>query len=138
MAGIAAAARSMAAAGRCIQGTTATTLAHAGGPRRGDARRRRRWAFGAEAVVAKPARNGRRPPCCAKPRVAVKGHPELPETSVQRCVQLAQRWHEPGLLRPGARSLGQDDRLSQLEEALMGIVAGFDVHRRQITFDALD
>jgi hypothetical protein len=24
------------------------------------------------------------------------------------------------------------------EEALMAIVAGFDVHRRQITFDALD
>src|SRR3954451_1449541 len=51
---------------------------------------------------------------------------------------LAQRWHELlGLLRLDARWFAWRQVLNA-EEALMAIVAGVDVHRRQITFDALD
>ena len=53
----------------------------------------------------------------------------------------AQRWHELlngwasfGSTRDGSRG----GRCRNAEEALMAIVAGFDVHRRQITFDSLD
>src|SRR3954452_15662309 len=59
-----------------------------------------------------------RPPLCATPS--------------------AQRWHE--LRAPSARRerLARGGNAGALEEALMAIVAGFDVHRAQITFDALD
>jgi transposase len=39
-----------------------------------------------------------------------------------------------GSTRDGSRG----GKCRNAEEALMAIVAGFDVHRRQITFDALD
>src|SRR4051794_30325194 len=59
-----------------------------------------------------------RPPLCATPS--------------------AQRWHE--VRAPSARRerLARGGNAGALEEALMAIVAGFDVHRAQITFDALD
>ena len=50
---------------------------------------------------------------------------------------VAQRWHELGLPR-SARETRAWCLLAELEEALVAIVAGFDVHRAQITFDALD
>jgi hypothetical protein len=52
---------------------------------------------------------------------------------------VAQRWHEltgPPSARREMVRVGGNCR--NAEEALMAIVAGFDVHRRQITFDALD
>src|SRR3989442_11767867 len=50
----------------------------------------------------------------------------------------SERWHEAGpplAQREILRVIGQD---RSTKEALMAIVAGYDVHRRQITFDALD
>src|SRR5215203_4167987 len=52
--------------------------------------------------------------------------------------QLAQRWHEPGPPPLSARDSRELTSVGALEEAPMAIVAGFDVHRAQITFDALD
>src|SRR4051812_40957361 len=53
-------------------------------------------------------------------------------------LHVAQRWHE--LRAPSARRerLARGGNAGAIEEALMAIVAGFDVHRAQITFDALD
>src|SRR4051812_32427778 len=53
-------------------------------------------------------------------------------------LHVAQRWHE--LRAPSARRerLARGGNAGALEEALMAIVAGLDVHRAQITFDALD
>jgi hypothetical protein len=51
---------------------------------------------------------------------------------------VAQRWHELGPPPLGARDSRVVASAGALEEALMAIVAGFDVHRAQITFDALD
>src|SRR4051794_8099520 len=55
------------------------------------------------------------------------------------------RWHEPlgtGRLRSGPPPLdARDSRCGTSElqrRPLMAILAGFDVHRAQITFDALD
>src|SRR3954471_4057374 len=56
----------------------------------------------------------------------------------------SKRWHEPlgpGRLRAGPPPLDARDsrwELQATEEALMAILAGFDVHRAQITFDALN
>src|SRR5215212_3193033 len=51
---------------------------------------------------------------------------------------LAQRWHEPGPPPLSARDSRELTSVGALEEAPVAIVAGFDVHRAQITFDALD
>src|SRR4051794_36363162 len=53
-------------------------------------------------------------------------------------LHVAQRWHE--LRAPSARRerLARGGNAGAVEEALMAIVAGLDVHRAQITFDALD
>ena len=49
-----------------------------------------------------------------------------------------ERWHEQGLPRLSARH-SREIAMPELEGGPeMTIVAGFDVHRRQITFDALD
>jgi hypothetical protein len=51
---------------------------------------------------------------------------------------LAQRWHElgpPSARREIVRAIGN---CRNSKEALMAIVAGFEVHRAQITVDALD
>src|SRR5215211_9144948 len=50
----------------------------------------------------------------------------------------AQRWHEPGPPPLGARDSRELTTVGAVEEAPMAIVAGFDVHRAQITFDTLD
>src|SRR3954451_5915646 len=59
---------------------------------------------------------------------------------MHRCgaVISARRWHE--LRAPSARRerLARGGNAGAVEEALMAIVAGLDVHRGQITFDALD
>src|SRR5829696_1319415 len=58
---------------------------------------------------------------------------------VGRHAQLAeQRWHELGPPPLSARHSRDGGNAGTLEEAPMAIVAGFDVHRAQITFDALD
>src|SRR3954465_522792 len=51
---------------------------------------------------------------------------------------IAQRWHELGPPPLGARDSREVASAGAVEEALMEIVAGFDVHRAQITFDAVD
>src|SRR3954454_23976652 len=51
---------------------------------------------------------------------------------------VARRWHELGPPPLGARDSRVVASAGAVEEALMAIVAGFDVHRAQITFDALD
>jgi hypothetical protein len=48
----------------------------------------------------------------------------------------SRRWHEPG--PPPLRDSREVANAGALEEAPMAIVAGFDVHGAQITFDALD
>src|ERR671922_51326 len=56
----------------------------------------------------------------------------------RRLLRPAQRWHElgpPSARREIVRAIGS---CRNSKEALMAIVAGFDVHRAQITFDALD
>src|SRR3954447_10788426 len=56
----------------------------------------------------------------------------------------SKRWHEPlgpGRLRAGPPPLDARDSRWQLQSyrgGLMAILAGFDVHRAQITFDALN
>src|SRR5206468_3902571 len=50
----------------------------------------------------------------------------------------AQRWHELGPPPLGARDSREMATAGATEETPMAIVAGFDVHRAQITFDALD
>src|SRR4051812_5211743 len=49
-----------------------------------------------------------------------------------------QRWHGLGPPPLGARDSRVVAVAGAVEEALMAIVAGFDVHRAQITFDARD
>ena len=49
-----------------------------------------------------------------------------------------QRWHEQGPPPLSARDSREVAKAGAKEEALMAIVAGFDVHKAQITFDALD
>src|SRR5215213_782580 len=51
---------------------------------------------------------------------------------------LAQRWHELGPPPLGAGDARVVASAGAVGEALMAIVAGFDVHRAQVTFDALD
>src|SRR4051794_38053230 len=62
-----------------------------------------------------------------------------------RGIETSKRWHEPlgaGRLRSGPPPLGARDSqcgTSELQRRpLMAILAGFDVHRAQITFDALN
>src|SRR5215213_8105853 len=50
----------------------------------------------------------------------------------------SKRWHEPGPPPLSARNSREVAITGALEEAPMAIVAGFDVHRAQITFDALN
>src|SRR5215203_2844681 len=50
----------------------------------------------------------------------------------------ARRWHEPGPPPLSARDSRELTTVGAVEEAPVAIVAGFDVHRAQITFDALD
>src|SRR5215212_4052578 len=52
--------------------------------------------------------------------------------------RVARRWHEPGPPPLSARDSRELTTVGAVEEAPMAIVAGFDVHRAQITFDALD
>src|SRR5919109_2713748 len=47
----------------------------------------------------------------------------------------SRRWHEPG---PPPLSARHSRELTNVGAAPMAIVGGFDVHRAQITFDALD
>src|SRR5687767_15033451 len=58
--------------------------------------------------------------------------------SLELAAPFAQRWHELGPAPLGARDSREVASAGDVEEALMAIVAGFDVHRAQITFDALD
>src|SRR3954471_11677977 len=53
-------------------------------------------------------------------------------------LQVARRWHELGPPPLGARDSRVVASAGAVEEAVMAIVAGFDVHRAQITFDAVD
>src|SRR5215217_336343 len=62
-------------------------------------------------------------------------HPGYSDTAAPL---LAQRWHELGPPPLSARDSREVASAGAVEEALMAIVAGFDVHRAQITFDALD
>src|SRR5215217_6365834 len=62
-------------------------------------------------------------------------HPGYSDTAAPL---LAQRWHELGPPPLSARDSRVVAVAGAVEEALMAIVAGFDVHRAQITFDALD
>src|SRR5215210_6208266 len=55
-----------------------------------------------------------------------------------RLFVIAQRWHELGPPPLSARDSRELATAGALEEAPMTIVAGFDVHRAQVTFDALD
>src|SRR5215212_4247696 len=58
---------------------------------------------------------------------------------VGRHAQLAeQRWHELGPPPLSARHSRDGGNAGAVKEAPMAILAGFDVHRAQITFDALD
>ena len=61
-----------------------------------------------------------------------------PRVTPPSLLQFAQRWHELGPPPLGARDSRVVASAGAVEEALMAIVAGFDVHRAQITFDALD
>jgi transposase len=63
------------------------------------------------------------------------GHEHRPRLSATAS---AQRWHELGPPPLSARWFAQGGNAGALEEAPMAIVAGFDVHRAQITFDAFD
>src|SRR5687767_1399165 len=67
---------------------------------------------------------------------ALHRHRELKALAAMPLV--AQRWHEPGPPPLGARDSRGLTTVGAVEEAPMAIVAGFDVHRAQITFDALD
>src|ERR671917_2208483 len=51
---------------------------------------------------------------------------------------LARRWHEPGPPPLSARHSRELATAELQRRPLMTIVAGLDVHRAQITFDALD
>ena len=80
-------------------------------------------------VSASPTLQGRkrRNSCCQAARL------RTPRPSL-----VAQRWHELGPPPLSARDSRELGNAGALEEAPMAIVAGFDVHRAQITFDALD
>ena len=67
-----------------------------------------------------------------------KGYSPKHRPSLRVLVLVAQRWHELGPPPLGARDSRVVANAGAVEEALMAIVAGFDVHRAQITFDALD
>src|SRR5918999_6114227 len=58
--------------------------------------------------------------------------------SAPRTPVVARRWHEPGPPPLSARHSRELATAELRRRPLMTIVAGLDVHRAQITFDALD
>src|ERR671919_3204851 len=58
--------------------------------------------------------------------------------SAPRTPVVARRWHEPGPPPLSARHSRELATAELQRRPLMMIVAGLDVHRAQITFDALD
>src|SRR5215217_3923936 len=101
--------------------------------------------FRSSAALPTSARSATGRSCASRCTPTEEGRSRRPDCrnrgpSVLPRVELlfAQRWHEPGPPPLSARDSRELTSVGALEEAPMAIVAEFDVHRAQITFDALD